>query len=63
MRQEEGNMKKTISKKKTILTTVQLAGIATACVGAFFVAIWLGLLLTGLSMVAVGHLLDRSDDE
>lgn len=56
-------MKNTISKKKTILTTVQLAGIATACVGAFFVAIWLGLLLTGLSMVAVGHLLDRSDDE
>lgn len=44
-------------------TNLQLLGIATFCVGAYFLALWLGLMVTGLAMVAVGHLIDRSDDE
>jgi hypothetical protein len=44
-------------------TILQLVGLATFCVGAYLVAIWLGVMVTGLLMVAVGHLLDRSDDE
>jgi hypothetical protein len=35
-------------------TAVELVGIATVCTGFFFITLWIGLIVTGICLVALG---------
>lgn len=43
-------------------TVLQLVGVAAFCAGTYMIAVWLGLMITGLAIVAIGHLLDKGAD-